>query len=216
MEAARTTLSMDGGVNEISRGGETDRGWLGRLSVRRRTSTSLTLGAELGHDFSDSGNAFAELQLIQPGSTEPVAVQQTAAPFENNYGTIYAEFSRNRTDVRLRAGYYDESYQAQPLFDRKRTTLDLSLNRNLNAALSVHCNANYSRQEFESLDRKFTDLNATLGVRWGVGRSTSVSFDYTFMDRNDDASGADYRVNEVWVRFGYQVGAGAGDHLGGA
>ena len=216
VDAARTSLSLDAGVNEITRGDETDRGWLGRLNLKRRTSTSLTVGLELGHDFSDAGNAFADLQVNQPGSTEPVPVQQTATPFENTYGTVYGQFSRNRTDILLRAGYYDEGYQAQPLFDRKRITLELGLNRNLNASLSAHCNANYSRQEYDALNRKFTDLTANLGVRWSVGRSTSVSFDYSFMDRNDNASDSDYRANEIWVRFGYQVGEGASGRFGGS
>jgi uncharacterized protein (PEP-CTERM system associated) len=177
--------------------------------VTRQASSALNVGLEIGHDFSDAGSAFAQMQSLQPGSVDPVQVQQTAAPFENNYGAVFARFSRNRTGLQLRLGYTDEGYDAQPLFDRKRISLDLSLQRNLNSYLSAHLSSNYSRQEFEELDRKFADLSATLGLRWGVSRTSFISVDYRYLDRNDDQSGADFRANELWLRFAYLVGAEA-------
>ena len=48
-------------------------------------------------------------------------------PFENTYGTVFARFTRNRTGIAAaRRGINDESYDAQPLFDRKRLTFDLT------------------------------------------------------------------------------------------
>ena len=206
IDAARTTMSFDAGVTEITLGDESDSGWLGRLKFKRRASSSLSVGLELGHEFSDAGDAFANLQVNQPGSTDPVPVQQTAAPFESNYGTVFGQFSRNRTGIQLRAGYYDESYETQPLFDRTRITLDLNLSRTLNSVLSGNFRAGYSSQKFETLDRKFADLTATLGLRWNVSRTAFLSVDYQYLNRNDDNSAADYRANELWVRFGYLVG----------
>ena len=209
LDAARTTMSIDAGATEITSDGESNSSWLGRLELTRRASSSLTVGLELGHDFSDAGNEFANLQADQPGSTDPVSVQQTAMPFENTYGSVFGRFARNRTGLQLRAGYYDESYDAQPLFDRKRITLTLSVDRTLNASLSAIVSANYSRQEYDALDRKFADLAATFGVRWKVSRSSFVSFDYQYLNRNDDEGGSDYSASEIWVRFGYLVGEGA-------
>jgi hypothetical protein len=209
LDAARTTLSLDAGVTEITSGGESNEDWLGRLEVTRRASSALTVGLELGHDFSDAGNSFVNLQAGQPGSIDPVPVQETAMPFENTYGTIFGRFSRNRTSIQLRAGYYDESYDTQPLFDRKRLTLNLSLDRNLNAAMIALVSADYSRQDYTELDSQFDDLTVTLGMRWNVSRTSIVSFDYLYRDRNGDAIGTDYQANEIWVRFGYQVGEGA-------
>jgi hypothetical protein len=207
LAAARTTMSIEAGATEIRAAGQSNDSWLGRIEVTRQASSALNVGLEIGHDFSDAGSAFAQMQSLQPGSVDPVQVQQTAAPFENNYGALFARFSRNRTGLQLRLGYTDEGYDAQPLFDRKRISLDLSLQRNLNSYLSAHLSTNYSRQEFEELDRKFADLSATLGLRWGVSRTSFVSVDYRYLDRNDDASGADFRANELWVRFAYLVGA---------
>jgi hypothetical protein len=209
IDAARTTLTFEGGASRITSGGESQGGWLGRVDIKRRTSPSLTLGLGLGHDFSDAGNAFVNQQSQQPGSVDPVPVQQTAAPFENTYATAFAQFSRNRTDLQLRVGYYKESYDGQPLFDRKRTTLDLAVNRNLNSSLSGHISANYSRQQYAELDREFADIIGTLGLRWNTGRSSFLKVDYQFVSRNDDSGGTDYRANEIWVRFAYLVGEDA-------
>jgi hypothetical protein len=209
LDAARTTLSADAGVAEIKSGDESNSNWLGRLAVTRRASSSLTVGLELGQDFSDAGAAFVDLQENQPGSTDPVPVQQTSLPFENTYGTVFARYSRNRTGIAFHAGYYDESYDAQPLYDRKRTTFDLSVDRSLNAALSALVRVDYSRQDYDVLDSQFTDLTASFELRWKVGRSTHVTFEYEYLSRDDDATGLDYTSNELWVRFGYLVGQGA-------
>jgi hypothetical protein len=209
VDAARTTLSADAGVTEIKSADQSNDSWLGRLKLTRRASTALTVGLELGHDFSDAGNAFVDLQASQPGSADPVPVQQTTLPFENTYGTIFGRFSRNRTGIEVRAGYYDEGYDAQPLFDRKRTTFAVTLDRSLNAALSALVGADYSHQDYEALDSQFTDLTARFELQWKVGRSTVVSFDYHYLSRNDDSNLSDYDANEVWVRFGYLVGDGA-------
>lgn len=208
VEAARTTLSIDGGVTQIRSGGETDDSWLGRLEFTRQVSPALAVGIKLGHDFSDAGAAFANLQDDQPGSIDPVPVQQTASPFENTYGTIFGQFNRNRTALQLRLSYYDEQYDSQPELDRTRQTLDLSLSRDLNASLSAHASAYFSRQDFETLDHEFTDLMAVLGLRWNFGRVSFLSFDYQFYDRNDDTAGDDYSASEVWVRLSYLVGEG--------
>ena len=209
VEAARTTLTVEAGASRITSGGDSQSGWLGRVDLKRHTSPSLTLGLGLGHDFSDAGNAFANQQTQQPGSVDPVPVQQTASPFENTYATAFAQFSRNRTDLQLRVGYYKESYTGQALFDRKRTTLDLALTRNLNSSLSAHLSANYSRQQYAELDRKFADIIGTLGLRWNTSRSSFLKVDYQFVDRNDDSGGSDYSANELWVRLAFLVGEDA-------
>lgn len=206
VDAARTQFSIDGGITQIRSGGETNDSWLGRVDLTRQISPSFSLGIKLGHDFSDAGTSFANLQDEQPGSIDPVPVQQTSSPFENNYATISGRFARNRTDLQVHASYYDEHYDVQPDLDRTRQTFDLSLQRDLNASLSSYMSIYYSRQDFETLDHQFTDLTATLGLRWNFGRVSFLSFDYQFYDRNDDTAGDDYSASEVWLRLSYLVG----------
>jgi len=210
IDSARTTLSVNGGITEIDSQDDTNDTWLARVDLSRKVSASTTVGIELGHDFSDAGDAFANLQAQQPGSLEPVPVQQTANPFENTYGIVYGRYSHNRTGAQLRLGYYDEKYDAEPLFDRKRYTLDLTLTRDLNAVTTARVGVNYSGQEYQTFNHDFSDLKATLGLRWNFGRSSFVSLEYQYLDRNDDAGG-DYNANELWLRFAYQVGGASGD-----
>ena len=123
--------------------------------------------------------------------------------------------AERRASIRrpIQAGVTPEGYDAQPLFDRNRLTLTLNVNRDLNASLSAIVSADYSRQDFTELDRRFTDLNATVGLRWKVTRTSFLSLDYRHLDRQDDASGADYTVNELWLKFGLLVGERAGGDL---
>jgi hypothetical protein len=208
VDSARTTLSVNGGITEIKSLGDNNDTWLGRVDFSRKVSASTTLGVELGHDFSDAGDAFANLQSQQPGSIEPVPVQQTAAPFENTYGVVFGRFSRNRTGMQLRIGYYDEQYEAEPLFDRVRYTLDLALNRDITPVISAVLGVNYSRQEYQQVEHDFSDRKANLGLRWNFGRLSFLSLEYQYLDRDDDAGG-DYKANELWLRFAYQVGKSA-------
>jgi hypothetical protein len=206
---ARTNLSIDGGITEIRSQGEKQDTWLGRIAFTRHVSSAATLSFEVGHDFSDAGTIFVELEsLLQPGSTDPVPVQQTATPFENTYALLRGEFSGRRTDVRLQAGYNDEKYQDQSTFDRARLTLLLTLERDLSSVISAHIGGNYSRQDYETLGRTFADMTATLGMRWNFGRASYVSLDYQYLDRSDDLSTAEYSANEVWLRVAYLVGEG--------
>jgi hypothetical protein len=206
---ARTNLSIDGGITEIRSQGEKQDTWLGRIAFTRHVSSAATLSFEVGHDFSDAGTIFVELEsLLQPGSTDPVPVQQTATPFENTYALLRGEFSGRRTDVRLQAGYNDEKYQDQSTFDRARLTLLLTLERDLSSVISAHVGGNYSRQDYDTLGRTFADMTATLGMRWNFGRASYVSLDYQYLDRSDDLNTAEYSANEVWLRVAYLVGEG--------
>jgi hypothetical protein len=219
LDAARTNLSVDVGATEIesddAESGEVkSSGWLGRVSLSRQASSALTVGLELGHDFSDAGNSFVNLQALQPGSTEPVPVQQTSLPFENNYGSVFARFARNRTGLQVRLGYYDEGYDTDPLFDRTRLTATVSVDRDLSSSLSARISANYSRQEYDTLDFEFSDLSATFGVRWKLSRTAMVNVDYQHLKRTDDTGGTGYRANELWLRFGYLIGEGAAGGAG--
>ena len=209
VDAARTQMSLQGGVTETRSAGETNDDWLGRFKMTRQASSALKVGVELGHEFSDAGSSFVQMQEQQPGSMDPVSVQQTAAPFLNEYVEVFSQFMRNRTGMDLRAGVYDETYEGVPQLDRKRLKLELNLQRSLSPTLTARASANYSSYDYSEISRKFSELEATMGLSWLLGRVTSLSIDYTFSDRNDDDSSDEYRANEVWLRFGYQVGQGA-------
>lgn len=204
--ASRTSLAVDGGVTEIKSQGESNDTWLGRLELTRRISTSATLAFEVGHDYSDSGTSFVELQSLQPGSTDPVPVQQTATPFENTYALLNLRYSWHRTELLVRASFNDEVYDDQPTFDRTRVTFEANVERDLNAALEAHLGVNYSQQDYESLNRQFADKTASIGVRWNFGRYSYLSLDYQYLDRDDDLDLAKYQANEAWLRFSYMVG----------
>ncbi len=207
LNVSRTRFSLEGGATEIRMNGQTDDGWLGRLEVSRKASEALTVGAKLGHEFSDAGASFVQQQALQPGSTNPVSVQQTATPFVNEYAELFGHFTRNRTDLNGRVGFYDETYDQQPLFDRRRLSIDVGVERTMSPTMVGRIHANYARNQYTEVDREFSDLNVTAGLSWQVGRLTSVDFDYTYVTRKDDAA-PDYSSNQVWIRFGYLVGEG--------
>jgi hypothetical protein len=210
VEAARTQMSIQGGTTEVRSSGQTDDGWLGRFKLSRHTSSALTVGFELGHEFSDAGNSFVQQQAQQPGSTDPVSAQQTSAPFQNEFLSVFTDFARNRTSFGLRAGYYEETYESLPLFDRERSVLQANVRRSLSATLTARAGVNYSKFEYSEAARKFSELDATLGVVWRLGRNTSLSVDYIHLDRSGDEGAVEYGANELWVRIGYLVGEGAG------
>ena len=86
----------------------------------------------------------------------------------------------------------------------------LTLERDLNSALSANVGANYSRQDYESLGSQFSDHDREFGHALEVrALDQPCQLDYEYLDRSDDASTAEYSANEFWVRFGYLVGEGA-------
>ena len=210
-DSSRTHLTLEAGVTEIRTGGENNDDWLGLLRVSRQASPALTFGMELGHEFSDAGTSFVQQQELQPGSTDPVSIQQVALPFVNEYAELFGDFMRNRTGIELRLGFYDETYDQAPFYDRKRTAIDFRVQRTLSPSLAAHVQANYSHSDYTQQNRDFADLTASIGVNWQVGRLTSVDINYTYVDRSGD--GSDYSSNQIWIRIGYLVGEGVGSGL---
>jgi hypothetical protein len=210
IRAARTQITAQGGITEITSGqSEGFDDWLARLRISRQASSALTVGLELGHEISDAGNSFAQQQGVQPGDLDPVSVQQTSSPFLNEYLEVFGTFMRNRTSFDFRAGHYEETYQDMPLFDRERLSLDLSAQRSLSPMLTAQATANYSRSEYTATGREFSEIRATLGARWSLGRASSINVEYAYLDRSDDVSAVDFNANQLWLRFAYIVGEGA-------
>lgn len=216
-QAARTQLSASAGVTEIS--SDANEGfddWMARVQISRTVSSALTVGLEFGHDISDAGNSFAYQQGQQPATTDPVSVQQTSSPFLNEHLSVFGNFMRNRTGMGARLGYFEETYEALPEFDRKRLALEAHVQRALTPMLSAQARVDYSRNEYTASAREFAELRLTLGASWALGRHSAIHVEYGFFDRTDDVGVVEYSANQLWLRFAYNVGesAGAGPSAG--
>ncbi len=221
---ARTTMGLDVGVTEseqkldgttLGSGKEKSDGLLLRARISRRVSTSATIGLDAGREFSDAGNIFRQLQTGAPVDLQTQPVQQVASPFVNTYGTVRWDFKHNRTNLQARASYFDEAYedQVQSAFaDRQRIEGQLVVQRNLSSVTSMYLQGTYSKQDYEHIDREFSELFASAVFQWQFGRMTSLSLQYLHYDRGDDISG-DVSENQFWLRLGVFGGSRTGNDL---
>lgn len=207
LDGARTTLDLEAGYTLVRQSGQEFDGGLARIHLTRRVSEATTVSLEGGRDFSDSGNVFRQLQTATPGSTDTQPVQELADPFENTYVTLRWNFFRNRTGMNAYASYFNEEYQVQTQFNRRRTEFGLNLQRNLSRTTTAAIGGTYGEQDYRSLGGTFEDVTGSASLQWRLGRASYLSVAYLYFDRNDDLTAlGGYRENQVWLRFGYFSG----------
>ena len=207
LSGARTSMGVELGSTTIKLADDSADGPLARLRLSRSISSSSTLSFDGGYEYSDAGDVFRQLQQSAPrtaATTQPV--QRTANPFRNTYGTLRWNFEGNRTGFGANLGAFDEDYEVQSQFDRRRIEYGLSAHRELSRAVSIGVSGRYSDEDYQSLDRQFAETSGEASLLWRIGRMSYITLQYMYWDRSDDLETGEYTENQVWLRFGVSGG----------
>jgi hypothetical protein len=203
IKGARTTLGVDLGYSRVNLPGSDDSSWLGRVSASRKVSPSSTVTLQLGHEFSDSGQAFRQEQGGAGGGLGAQTGLQTANPFTSEYVTLGWDFARQRTAFGVHATYRDESYVATRVLDDTRTLLDAFVSRDLSPELRVLLGATYGKNDFKHVNADYDETELRANLSWRLGRKLWLGLELQRFKRSSDIATGEYDENRAWLHLRY-------------
>lgn len=207
VSGARTHLAADVGYTELDQDAVpgTEDGLLLRLDASRRLSGASVVTFSAGHEFSNSGSAFAATQISGSIGLNAAPGRQTAQPFTYEYVNIGWNFSRNRTGFGVSLGYADQSYEDSPALDQTFSTIGAHFSRQLSTRTALTLDAYYSEGDFRQ-GADYDELNGALSFEWRLSRNISASMMYDYYDRSSDLATYDATENRIWLTLSYGNG----------
>jgi hypothetical protein len=202
-KSKRTDFSLDLGYSRLRDSLSPASGALARLDISRRISPSSTVALTLGHEYSDSGNAFRLEQTLGGANLNTQTVTQTSTPFRIDHASLAWNFQRSRTGFGIGVDYFKDSYQQPSTLNDNRKEVNVNVSRRLTPTVEVALIGQYFRQQFEVLVGNSTQTIADARLTWRAGQSLSVVFDIERTSRSSDAPGTDFTENRAWVRLAY-------------
>lgn len=199
----RTVLSLDVGYSRLRDSASSTSGALARLDISRRISPSSTVALTLGHQYSDSGNAFRLEQTLGGANLNTQTVTQTSTPFRVDHASLAWNFQRSRTGFGLGIDYFKDTYQQPSTLNDNRKEVNVNVSRRLTPTLEVALIGQYFRQEFEVLVGNSTQTLADAQLTWRPGQHLSLVFDINRAHRSGDSPGTDFTENRAWLRLAY-------------
>lgn len=208
VQGARTELSVDLGYTEMDRDAvaEKEDGMLMRLDLARRMSAAATARLTAGHEFSNSGAAFAAVQSSGSVSVQSASGLQTAEPFTNDYVTLAWNYFRNRTGVDFSASWNDQSYETSPALDQTLLSYRVDLRRQMTQAMSASIGAQYSDVAFGEQVGDYDEIQGIAGLQWRLSRTLSLAFSYNYFTRSSDVATSEYSENRFFIYLKYGRG----------
>jgi len=183
LEGARTEIVSEIGYTWIDHeDGRSNGGPLARIFVDRRLSPSTTLELTVGTQITDAGEVLQS--TLEQGPVGGVTgITATEDPFENRYGTIEWNFSRNRTGLSIGFGWSEDRYERQTTFDRTRYVYDASMSRHLTPFLSAALFGTLTDEQFDTTGLEAEELRAGFSVLWAAGRRFGLNLIVERYDR---------------------------------
>lgn len=202
-EAARTSLGISAGWNEVKSDASSGDGLLLDFSVTRKISGFTSVSGAVGTKYSDAGDIFRFYQEggMNPGDSQDVEGQ--GSPFENRYATFAVNYTGNRTTFVGSIGYSDEDYVEVNAPDRMRIDMYGTLTRQLRSNFDFSVGGNIYYRRYDATDRKDTDWAIHGSLIWRYSRTLTGTIKYNHYDRNSNAAGARYLENGLYVTVAY-------------
>lgn len=202
-KGSRTDLEIDLGYGRLRLPGASDGIPLARLVLSHRLSASSTIGASLGHDYSDGPDSFRLVQAVQGATLNTMPILAAAEPFVGSYGTLAWNFRRARTTLNLSASYFRDRYQTDATLSNNRTVVEALVARQITPVLQLALTEDLVRWQFISAGESTTTTDTVVHLTWRVGTRLSVFLAYYLAKGSGNVAGFQYAENRVWLSIGY-------------
>jgi hypothetical protein len=203
-QGARSKLDADVGYDDATIMGKKTGGALARVDLTRTLSASSSLEFAAGQDISDTGDLLRQIQGTGNVTLGAAALQRSQDPFTSRYARAAWHFDRHRTGFELSLSQYREIHTVEGDLDRTRTELDVSVRRDLSAALVLSVGAAYARESYtDSITPNDTDLHGTVDLAWRVGRRMQVHAQYSRVDHRSASLFNTYDENRFMLTAGF-------------
>jgi hypothetical protein len=214
IQGARTDLTANLGVVKVDQASASITEPKLRLQLSRKLSSAATLKFTVGHDITDGGTAFANMQSGAIGgiTTAPAAVSTNN--YAVTYGTLAWEYARNRTTIGMSGTWEKDSYHDQPLLDLSRGTAEFRLERKLSSLLTAQLLGRLYRVQYATTDFSETDGLVGAALIFREGRGLEIKLRYDHSSRSVSGEGvvpgvnAGYGENRAFLTIGYRPRTG--------
>jgi len=197
LENTRTELTIDGGYTTLNTDDGDNGGLLARVLMERRISTAASMSASLGTEFSSSGDVFRSGQDALGVSHTTSSVVGTSAPFENRFATLGYDFDRNRTGAGVSLQYRREHYMSGTGTDRDVLAGRLYFTRHFSARLEASVYCGFEQQDIDESNFESDETRAGASLRWALGRTVSLRFDFDHIDYESSNAASEYTENQA-------------------
>lgn len=206
----RTQLSADLGYTALEIGDESPSGALARFSISRQVSSSASMSASIGTQFSDAGELFREGQDLSGVETTTSSVVGAGDPFRSDFGSLSFNFDRHRTAFGVSVRAEHERYENVTALDRDLMNWEASVLRRISPTLDVKVFGRLTQQDFTNLDFDSDELDIGAYLNWTLGRRISLRLQYDQFDRDSSTGTDDYTEGRASLNVYWSPMAGRG------
>lgn len=201
----RTSLDARAGYTVLHVYGERTGGPLFDITIRRELSPRSTLTFGAGTNLTDSAEAFRRDQDLLGVNPDTENVVSSSDPFQSDYASLVWEIVGARNSFSLTGSWRREDHENEVDLNRQSWGLSANYSRRLRPTLTAGLQAGYTKNEFETSDVEFDDLNAGASLDWQFAQHFSARLLYQYFSGSGDTiSGSgirDYTENRYSLFF---------------
>lgn len=202
-EAARGTLNVELGYNELHDAGEVMDGMLVAIGFVRQLTPRTSLSLDYDQRISDAGDMFRRFGDAGGGRVDVVDFADVANPIENRRFGAMLRLDGQSTDWHLGVTVNDMDVNAAEARDRRRTQLRFGVSRSFASAWDAALVALVSRNEFDLSAREDDDLGVSFTLARRLSSRIGVRLGYDYSTRDSDDPQAEFDENQYSLMFTY-------------
>jgi hypothetical protein len=202
-EAARSSVTVNLGVNEIERNGETFDGDLIYINWDRDISSSTVLNLAYNEGLSDAADALGRTQDPDLGPGDPDQTAGVSDPFENRRFTLGISATRNDNTLYASAIYNEDEYLTLSFLDRNSTTLSVGLSRVIGSSWQIRLRGALQKTEYVSSGREDDNIVISAGFSKQFSRAVAFNLDFTRFDSDSSDTSFGYVDNTIRLTLSY-------------
>jgi hypothetical protein len=210
VQGARTNLSANLGASNVAQGSDSFTGPIAKLQLLRKLSAESTVTVTVGRDITDGSTAFANLQSGATGGILTGQAVNTQGNYTGTYGSADWEYTRNRTTIGISGTWEKDSYEGQPVLDRKRDGAEFRIERELTSVLTGQLLGRLYRNQYANADFSETDGLVGAALAFHTGRWLEIKLRYDHSSRSASGVGVvpgvsnSYNENRAFLTVGYR------------
>ena len=211
IEGARTTIGAEAGYTEVESSGITNSSPLFALDISRNISERSILTLQGGIRSSDSASALRAGDIGGGGIPGRPGQISTADTFETRHAALGWQFSAQRTQIELSAGFEEDRYDTASLLDRERQFVRASASRDVTPRFNARVQASLYSSDFGTAAQDDDETQYGVYFSWNVSGRLYILLDGEHVNRESSNLLSEFDETRAFLRFAWRnTGSGSG------
>lgn len=209
IEGARTTIGAEAGYSEIHDDGSTNSSPLFALDISRDLSGRSVLTFRGGVRSSDASTALRAGN--EQGGGAPSGPDQVSStdPFDTSHASLGWQFSAQRTQFNLSAGWEQDEYENQSLLDRERNFYQASASRQITPRVSLRAQGSLYSTDYDTSNQDDDEAQFGAYLSWNAVGRLYIEVDLEHFKRDSSNPLSEYDETRAFLRFAWRNSGGA-------